>query len=288
MGTTAQAFADFLEKLTPTDYHMNTMVPARKKSVEDKLSENFPPTHDMPFSEAYLIGSAAKKTALRPVEDTDLIAIFSNENDAYSTYRYDSQKFLYKIRNAYQGTQIQQVGARGQAVRVFYETGGYVDIAPVFDAGNGDYLLPAGDGSWIYTSPFKANAWFRDRNAELSYNLPPLVRLLKKWNKAHSKRLTSFHLETVVASCFSKLSSNHRSNLADFFRWAANHLDVQDPGGHSGYLSSYLGWSSRDEVTRSFSTALTRAELALEKESEGDHTEAKRQWGIILGEGFPS
>jgi hypothetical protein len=53
------------------------------------------------------------------------------------------------------------------------------------------YNLPGGDGSWIRTSPFVANKWFTDKNAELDCNLAPLVRLLNKWNVAHSKRLRS-------------------------------------------------------------------------------------------------
>jgi hypothetical protein len=195
---------------------------------------------------------------------------------------------LYRIRRAYDGLEVAQVGARGQAVRVFFKTGGHVDVAPVFSHGNDIYGLPNGEGGWINTAPTVANNWFATRNLELGYNLAPLVRLLKKWNGSHSKRLRSFHLETVAAHVFRTLGSNRQSGLANFFEWAPNHLDVSDPGGQSGSLTSYLSWTTRQEVTQSFRTAADRASKALAAEAEGDHDEAKRLWRIILGTAFPS
>ncbi len=242
----------------------------------------------MPFYKSRLMGSAAKGTIIRPIDDIDVLAIFSNANGAYEKYRYNSQSFLYRVREAYADTVTQQVGARGQAVRVFFGgSGGHVDVTPVFFAGGNDYLLPAGDKTWIRTSPLKANTWFSQKNTELSGHLLRLVRLLKKWNRAHSSRLKSFHLETVTANTFSKLGSNHRTNLRDFFDAAPNHLIVSDPGGHSNDLSSYLSWQDRQDVKQSFSTAYTRCKKAVEAESNGDHAEAKRLWAIVLGDKFP-
>lgn len=173
---------------------------------------------------------------------------------------------------------------------MFFKTGGHVDIAPVFiqSTSGGVYFLPSGDGSWIKTAPFVANKWFADKNAELDYNLAPLVRLLKKWNATHSKRLRSFHLETIAGNTFSSLSSNRRTSLQKFFEWAGNHLDVNDPGRQSGLLSSYLSYNARTEVKRSFEAAAERATKANAAEGTGDHEEAKRLWRIVLGASFPS
>ncbi|MEV4310796.1 nucleotidyltransferase [Actinocrispum sp. NPDC049592] len=284
MTTTAQAFDLLLEEITPTDYQKNTMVPARKESVRAKLSESFPASCDMPFWKIELIGSAAKSTAIRPIDDIDVLAVFSDEKNAYSKYQFDSQKFLYRIREAYAGVETKQVGSRGQAVRVFYQSGGHVDIAPVFFKGGDDYYLPAGDGSWITTSPLKANEWFNRKNSELSYHLRPVVRFAKKWNKEHSKRFRSFHLETMAASCFSSLGSNYRSAMARFFEWAPSYLDVYDPGGHSGNLSSYMTWQQRQDAIASLQTAHSRADKALTAEAQGDHDEARRQWSIVFDE----
>jgi hypothetical protein len=150
------------------------------------------------------------------------------------------------------------------------------------------YHLPSGNGSWILTSPFVANKWFSEKNAALSYNLAPLVRLLKKWNEAHSKRLRSFHLETMAGQTFSSLSSNRRTALLKFFEWAGGYIDVNDPGGQSGNLSGYLSWADRNEVRRSFDAAEDRANRALAAEDAGDHEEARRLWRIVLGSSFPN
>jgi hypothetical protein len=288
MTTTSQAMAEYLFEISVTDYQKTSIINARKDSVLENLTAAFPSTSDLPFSRAILMGSAAKGTIIRPIDDIDVLAVFSNMNRAWDTYRLDSQAFLYRVRRAYSGLSTAQVGARGQAVRIFFKNGGHVDVAPVFSHGNDVYGLPGGDGGWIDTAPTVANAWFANKHAGLGYNLAPLVRILKKWNNAHSKRLRSFHLETIAASAFKTLGSNRQSALANFFEWAPSHLDISDPGGQSGMLSSYLTWAGRQEVVQALGSAAERARKANEAEAGGNHGEAKRLWRIILGSGFPS
>ncbi|MGW5080096.1 SMODS domain-containing nucleotidyltransferase [Micromonospora echinospora] len=286
--TTYQAFEQFLADITITDYQKTSIVAGRKNRVVENLTSGFPKTSDLPFLEARLMGSAAKQTIVRPLDDIDVLAVFSNENNAWSKYRNDSQSFLYRVKRAYDGLEAAQVGARGQAIRVFFKAGGHVDVAPVFRQSTDVFHLPSGNGSWILTSPFIANKWFLDKNAELGYNLAPLVRMLKKWNSAHSKRLGSFHLETVAGHSFRTLGSNRRSGLQKFFEWAGNHLDVNDPGGQSGLLSGYLSLAAKDQVRRSLDVAAERATKAINAENSGDHEEAKRLWRIVLGSSFPA
>lgn len=288
MATTAQAMSTFLESLTATDYQTDTFIPARKNSVVKNLTACFPTTSDMPFADAKLIGSAAKNTIIRPFDDIDVLAIFSNVNNAWTKYRYDSKSFMYRIRNAYDGVHIQQVGSRGQAVRVFFQQGGHVDVAPVFDYGSGNYALPDGSGGWLTTAPLKAADWFKTQNQSLGYHVAPVVRLAKAWNRAHSRRLKSYHLETLVASGFTSIGSNYRSALCLWFDWASRNLSVNDPGGHSGDLSAYLGWTQLQDVIRSLTRAHEQATRAQEAEADGDHAEAKRLWKIILGDDFPT
>lgn len=285
--TTSQAMAQFLSDITATDYQKTSIVEARKNRVVENLTAAFPKTSDLPFSRAVLMGSAAKRTIVRPMDDIDVLAVFSNENNAWSTYRWDSKSFIYRVRRAYDGLEAAQVGTRGQAVRVFFQNGGHVDIAPVFSYGNDVYGLPDGSGGWIDTAPTVANTWFAARDADLGHNLAPLVRLLKKWNKAHSKRFRSYHLETIAATAFKSLGASRQSGMASFFEWAPNHIDVSDPGGQSGLLSGYLTWASRPDAIQALRSAAERAGKARAAETAGDHTEAKRLWRIILGDGFP-
>lgn len=286
--TVTQAFEKCLEDITATKYQKETLIPAKKNSAIENLTATFPSTSDLPFSQAFLMGSAAKGTIVRPFDDVDVLAVFSNKKNAWDKYWNDSAAFLYRIRRAYDGVSVQQVGARGQAVRIFFVKGGHVDVAPVFRDTAGHYSLPSGTGGWINTAPLIANKWFADKNAEFSYNLAPVVRLLKKWNLAHSKRLQSFHLETIAANLFGTLGSGRQKALLVFFNAASSYIDVSDPGGQSGILSSYLGYSGREEVRKSFVLAATRAQNATDAEARGDHAEAKRLWRILLGDDFPT
>lgn len=287
--TTAQAFAAFLGELTATDNQKSNFIPARKSSVDKDMAAAFPSTSDMPYFKGILMGSASKSTIIRPLDDIDVLAVFSDEKRVWQDkYWNDSQAFIYRIRQAYAGTKIQQVGTRGQAIRVFYKTGGHVDVAPVFHQGNEVYHLPNGRGGWILTAPTIANAWYAERNKVLHYHLSAVVRLAKAWNRAHSKRFRSFHLETVAARMFSSLASNYRDALQKFFEWAPNWLYVNDPGGYGGDLSSYLTPTGRQNLIDALNSAAVRARKANEAEARGDHTEAKRLWRIILGTSFPS
>jgi Second Messenger Oligonucleotide or Dinucleotide Synthetase domain len=287
MTTTSQVMATFLANITPTTYQQTTIA-SRKASVVANLATAFPSSSDLPFSRAELIGSAAKGTMARPIDDIDVLAVFSNEHRAWSAYAGDSRAFLYRVRRAYDGAVTAQVGARGQAIRIFFQNNlGHVDVAPVFWLGGDVYTLPNGSGGWLNTAPTRGGGWFATRNKELGYNLAPLVRFLKKWNRAHSKRLQSFHLETMAATMFSTLGSNRQVGLESFFSWAPRYLDVTDPGGQSGALSSHLTPTARNEVLKSFISAQQRASAARQAEASGNHAESKRLWRIVLGPDFP-
>lgn len=286
--TVGQAFVKFLEGITVSDHFRDTVVPARKRSVFDDLTAAFPASSDLPFWRTELIGSVSKRTAVKPIYDIDLLAVFSDEKDAWKKYKNDSQAFLYRIRRSYDGYRTQQVGARGQAVRVFYKTFGHVDVAPVFSDGGGVYSLPSGAGGWINTAPVAATQWFKKKNADSEFKLSQLVRMLKHWNAAHSSRLSSFHLETMAASTFSSMGPRRRDSLHFFFERANGHLDVRDPGDQSGALSTYLGTSNRLEVLRSFDRAADQAHRAILAERDGNAEEAMRLWRIVLGPYFPT
>jgi hypothetical protein len=85
----------------------------------------------------------------------DVLAEFSNKEGVFEKYRRDSQAFLYRIRETLNAnTQVKKVGARGQAVRLFYTDGLHVDIAPVFEwSGDGGFGLPSGSGERMTCRP---------------------------------------------------------------------------------------------------------------------------------------
>ena len=289
MTTVAQAFATFLNlSLTPT-VNQQADIAAKVKATEGYLRKAFPSTSNLPLNRVALIGSAARGTLIRPVNDVDVLAQFTNKDDIFETYRNDSVAFIGRVRTALSAhTSVKQVGARGQAVRLFYVNGAHVDIAPLFKWSGGGYALPSGDGRWITTDPDTQADWFTNRTTTVGSSLPIIIKLLKRWNKVHSNRLASYHLEVMVATVFKTVGINHRDAVKCFFEWAPTWIDVKDPAGHSGVLSTYLTQPIRQALLSRLAEALGRTRRALDAEAAGKHDEAKQLWRVELGDEFPS
>jgi len=286
--TVASAFADFEARLQPTATQTKA-IQTRVNVAHGYLAKAFPSTSDMPLLRTRIIGSATHGTNIRPVDDADLMAVFDDTYNVYeNNYQNNSQAFIQRVRRAFNGCRIETVGVRGQAVRLFYKSGAYVDIAPMFMWNDGGYIIPSGNGSWLRTDPDTQAAWFQQQHTSLNYNLFPMVRLLKRWNNEHGKQLRSYHLSVLTANTFSSLNNDRADAIAKFFAWAPNHIDSHDPAGHSGNLSTYLTVLGRIGFEGRLAEAARRASNARAAELLGNHQEAIRLWGIEFGTEFPS
>lgn len=289
-STVPKAFDEFEAKLRPTDKQQATI--ASRRSITAKyLSQSFGSGSGMELLSTKVIGSADRDTITRPIGDIDVLAVF--EDAAFYNYRNDSRKFLYRVRDALNEYNVKVVGARGQAVRLFYDQPPHVDIVPAVKRDSGGYFIPSGDTDfwgrhrWLITDPDEHARWISKQNTALGCNLKPLIRLLKRWNREHSSHLRSFHLEVMVAETFGTLGSNRRTASQKFFEWAGGHISVKDPAGHSGDLSSYMTWYTRLQFQSLLDSSGKRAKKAIEAEESGNRAEAMRLWRIIYGPEFP-
>jgi len=288
--TTAQAFDSFLVKIGPTD-GQRVDITSKRNATENYLREAFPQSGTLPLKRVILIGSADRGTIVRPVNDVDVLAEFVDKDRIFDRqYRRDSGAFLQRIRTALNArTSIKKIGARGQAVRLFYVNGAHVDIAPVFKWDNiSGFGLPKGDGGWMTTDPEAQATWFSQRRTAIGPNLTPMCKLVRRWNGIHSHRFESFHLEAMTASMFETIGSNYRDAFKVFFETAPGRIGVSDPAGHSGRLDEYLTRDALRAINSRFAEALDRSKKAIAAEGRGDHTEAKRLWRIELGDEFPA
>jgi len=284
--TTAQAFTNFVTTISLTDTQKQEVRNKRAKT-EEYLRGAFPESGTMPIKRVILIGSADRGTLIRPLDDIDVMAEFKNKDNIFEQYRSNSGAFLQRIRTALQAnTSISSIGARGQAVRLFYTSGAHVDIAPVFKWNGDGYALPSGTGGWITTDPEKQATWMAGRRDTLGTTLTPLVKLAKRWNRVHSGHISSYQVEVMTATMFGTLGSNYRNAMKCWFEWAPGYLDVQDPAGHSGSLGSSLSWATRTALNSRLSEAKDQAVNALAQEAAGNHAEAKRLWKIEMGSEF--
>lgn len=290
--TVALAFDEFAAKLIPTPTQKATIA-GRRDRVEKFLSEKYGPDSNMPVQQVAVIGSAARATLIRPINDVDAFAVF-DDRKVWSDYQFDSKKLLYRVREALTGLKVETVGSRGQAVRLFYNQDPHVDITPAFPwyvsgrSGMDGYVIPRGDGGWQRTDPFRQNELLAARHRALNGRLRPLVRLLKRWNSVHSSRIGSFHLERVVQATFSQLGGDVGDSIYKFFLWGANHLHVDDGPGHSPDLAAGFTTNQEQAIKQGFLNASIQAQRALSAEIEGEVPEALRQWKIVFGDEFPS
>lgn len=162
----------------------------------------------------------------------------------------------------------------------------HVDIAAVVPYGS-QYYIPKGDGTWLITDPEGVDSFLGQRQKDLNGYLRPLVRMLKRWNNVHSKRLRSFHLEMVAQAAFRSMGSDLRDATMKFFSWAPNYLDVADPTSGDS-LGARLTYPQRLNILTSFASAHTRASNAVAYEKSGDHANAIAQWRLVFGTEFPA
>jgi hypothetical protein len=286
--TTAKAFDAFKDKLALTEAQKQ-LVSERYSTVASHLRSAFPSSSVLPLYKTKLIGSAGRGTTIRPIVDIDLFAEFTNRDNVFEQYRFDSQSFIYRIRDALKAhSTVEVVGVRGQAVRFFYANAPHVDVAPVFKWNGDGYALPNGAGGWLTTDPYAHDAYFSGRNEALSDFHKPLVTMLKRWNACHSGYFKSFHLEVVAGTVFASLGNNSRDACEKFFAWAQGNLRVSDPAGHSGDLSTYLTDNNRASLVSNLEAARQRASAANSAELSGNHQEAIRLWRIVFGDEFPA
>jgi Second Messenger Oligonucleotide or Dinucleotide Synthetase domain len=286
--TVPAAFDEFNTRITP-DSAFREKVNQRKDAVVATLKAAFPSTSNVQYQSTRLIGSLGRNTASVPVEDIDLMVHLHVASDLWNqSYSTNSADFLYRVRRSLNNAStVKKIGARGQAVRLFYADGLIVDVAAVVKYTTGGYGIPDGLGGWQTTDPIKHESYLNECNAKLTGDLKKIIRFAKQWNKAHSSRLSSFHLEMMVARTFATMNTNSRTALRLFFEYNHNNLSVQDPAGYGGDLSTYLTYSATTEVNKSLSAALTRADEAIAVEGSNP-TEAIRLWKVILGDRFPS
>lgn len=287
--TTADAFNEFYEAICEDD-STKTVVTQRRNSVVSALKSAFPSSSTMRYQSDHLIGSFGRHTASRPFEDIDVMVHLKVDDDLWeNTYQYNSSSFLYRVRTSLNSSStVKKVGARGQAVRLFYADGLYVDVAAVVKYNSGGYGIPDGSGGWMGTDPIEHQAYMNRRNTELGSNLKRFVVIAKQWNKAHSSYLSSFHMEMLAARTFGTLGTNRREALRLFFDYNQYNLSVSDPAGYSADISDYLTWNARNSVNTALGAARDRADVALAAEDRGDHAESIRHWKIILGSRFPN
>lgn len=285
--TINEGFLDFLRSLTPTDSE-SAAATSHRASIEACLKNNFG------LLRLFRTGSFGNGTSIAGHSDVDYFASIPTKH-----LKSSSMATLRLIRDALD-TRFPNTGVRIDcpAVKVPF---GYLgsesteivpaDLVKVADDGFHIYDMPNFNDSWMISSPEAHNAYVRKVNTKLGYKVKPLVRFIKAWKFYNNVPMSSFYLEiktTKYADGESSILYNH--DVRKVFRelYDSKLASMQDPLGIAGYIHSSSTQVKIDESFSKVSTALTRANNALEAESKGNIKEAFEWWSLLFGGRFPS
>lgn len=251
---------------------------------------------------AFLIGSYARSTMIRPPKDVDLLIVLDTAAHAQEFfYAADGaqqvlDRFHAALKRCYTTTPIRK---DGPAVNLDFATVGF-DAVPAFHRDGGGFLIPNRPGTgWISTDPEqhaqRTTAW----NIASGGYFVPLVKMFKVWNRWWYDKLTGFHLEMAMSTSWPRMWGRTELEVYDCFSGAAAALfpalasqlawpGMTDPPGLGGVIDGYLSTEDRARTVERLRASGESARIALQHEAAGKHEWAIGRWREIFGDFFPA
>lgn len=282
--TITQGFQKLKENLEITDLQEAT-VSTRQKNVRDAVAAK------MTVIDSFLTGSYRRSTMIAPLAkaDVDVMVVL----DA-SYYDPNGQAALLdKVKRAVKATYptTPDISRNGQAVTITF-TDFIVDVVPAFNRQGGGYLIPdSQSGTWISTDPKEHVRLWSIANSAHDYDLVPLLKMLKGWNRQNGEAFRSFHLEALAVQIFNGITITDFPSGARYFFDKAQALfhAVHDPAGYGGNLAAYVsGIATMLDMSSRLEMAFQRAHDAEELEQRGKTSDAYEKWRLVFGSYFPA
>lgn len=168
-------------------------------------------------SRDFLAGSFARRTAIRPLHDVDLVVVLDRaaRSDALPPPSALLREVRAALQRAYPAKELPVLQNRSVHID-FTGTGIGYDVLPaVADIGRPDLLrIPDRDrDDWIPTSPERHLAWSARANEASGSKLKPLVKFLKAWRRARGVGIRSFHLEVLCGRLLTFVPESYAHGL---------------------------------------------------------------------------
>jgi Second Messenger Oligonucleotide or Dinucleotide Synthetase domain len=233
----------------------------------------------------YLSGSYARDTAIRPLEDVDIIFVV---DPSYWKIPFLSSlpapadvlgTFERAIRYRYDGSSLR---TQRRSIRLHLN---HLDIdvvpAVVADASTGMLKIPDGDaGEWITTGPQIHSAMATEVNSLRGGKFKPLVKLLKQWNSTlpSTARLKSFAIETMAVRIFKKVAFRQLDEgLGHFIGFVFRFSSHLYSGDTYGMTNGLFGGLEVPDVARTGSNITANVD-ANRKKAFFDHATRANTW----------
>ena len=249
---------------------------------------------DQVISSAFLQGSFARKTMLKPLRDIDKVMIL---NQQYSHLLADTRGSVAAanlveevLRGYYPNATFSQTR---HSIQIDPGPGTFsFDVVPAFEADDGS--------SNVLIVDLKSEVWERsntrtlmdvvaDRNKSCNGAFIHQVRLVKHWARlVLGGRLPGLHVEAIAFACIDE-EFDHANAVSRVFACGSQLLSSSskytDPTGVDD-LSAKIADVDREAARQAFVVASNQAAQALALDANGDHEAAIVIWKSVFGEIF--
>ncbi|QPA61256.1 hypothetical protein [Lysinibacillus sphaericus] len=270
------------------------------------------------------MGSFARRTKIRPLDDIDFIVVFDGKGSNYGTnsngeiiinvpetatklrrltnedYTLNSIKLLNKLKISLQNVpQYSAADIKRNYEAITLKLTSYdwnFDIVPAFitvpdSSQRSYYLIPDGNGKWKKTDPRVDAKRATEINQKRDGKVLRIVRLIKYWQKRHGvPNIGSYLLENLVLNYFdtNEVSATDQLTLRDVFTNLSNSIyhNCYDPKGIQGDLNT-LTLDVKDKFSEAAAKASTCAQNAINFVAKDDHKAAHAEWKKVFGSEFP-
>ncbi len=284
MATVAQAFQAFLARLELTDKEL-----AEAKRQQEVVRESLR-RHLGGVTRDILVGSYARRTAVRPLKDIDIF--MQLDPTMHGAWRRQPPEQLLRTVNAALTAAYPGHNPRIQGRSVNIEFAGTeigYDIVPAFESAPSVFEIPdRSRKQWIRTNPEIHRTMCVNANNRAGGKLNGLIKALKRWNMNTGKPLRSFHLEVMTYDAFSVAPTDHATGAWILFGVLSRRINsyCHDPAGVGPAIDDDLPSQSRQLASQRLADAERRAGEAVRAERAGDHNLAIRTWSALFGPEF--
>lgn len=290
MATLNTGINGYIRKLRPTPGQIGE-ARARRDTAIKKLQRT-----DFRLSKLRKSGSIAKHTALRPVNDADVVAFMHQGMDLdKADEEFDELTEWMEERYGVRGATVRQ---QPHSIGILYESGPSVDIVPgvsLDQNGVTGEIRNRDTNEWIITSPAKQvnRVKYLAQREPRFYNY---VRLAKQWGKLCDNGYSSYAMELLAERAFLgesgfEMPIGWAYVLEGFFEGVIEWVDsgeiLEDWGNPENDVTEHWYKSQLKYISNMAEEDLEWLEEAINKDSKSYNREACRVMKKIFGDEFP-
>ena len=242
-------------------------------------------------------GSLARGTHIDPIHDVDLVAVFSEsahpkwgKPGGSAEEALEHARKLIKDCLGSDGTgDVRHTRVQNHSVKCFLDDPDdpdafTVNITPALVQVEGGILIPEKNNKrWVASDPqFLMDEVARRHDAWKEFT--KLVRVLKRWNRDHGKRMKDLVVEVLALTWLNE--ADRPTALAQFFTAAAVAVwcPIRDPANLCGLIQPDL---DKAGAHAALADAADHANRALEAAARDENSRAMCLWRKVFGPTFP-